>query len=131
MNPFHSPSSSSSSFTFPKKKGFKGNSPPRLDPFIPGANTPNLKACMIKPLICSFCLGQFRKLSKDGHKPRVSLSKDPHHQEVNCCTRCGMWFKMKHGKTTCDAKGLRTWKSTTLKCLSSGLGRLWPPPLPP
>ena len=108
VNPSHSPSSSSSSSpTTPKnqkkkKKGSKGNSPPRLDPFSPGANTSNLK--VYDPISgLQFAWDDFWKLSKDELKTTAPPKQRPSSSGVNCCARCGMWYKMKHGKTTCDA----------------------------
>ena len=36
-------------------------------------------------------------------KTAVPKKQRPSSSGVNCCVRCGMWFKMKYGKTTCDA----------------------------
>ena len=107
MNPSHLSSSSSPSSTTPKnkkkEKGFKDSSPPRLDPFSPGTNTSNLK--VLDPISgLQFLLGM-----SSGSCQRMSLkqqllqSKDPPYQVLTTVVRCSMWFKMKHGKTTCDA----------------------------
>ena len=106
VNPSHSSSSSSPSSTTPKnqkkKKGSKGSSPPRLDPFSPGTNTSNLK--VFDPTSgLQFAWNDFRKLSKDELKTIAPPKQRLFSSGVNCCARCGMWFKMKHGKTICDA----------------------------
>ena len=49
------------------------------------------------------CWNGFRKLSKDELKTIVPKKQGPSSSGVNCFARCGMWFKMKYGKTTCDA----------------------------
>ena len=105
-SPSHSSSSSSPSSTTPKnqkkKKGSKGSSPPRLDPFSPGTNTSNLK--VYDPTSgLQFAWNDFRKVSKDELKTTAPPKQRPSTSGVSCCARCGMWFKMKHGKTTCDA----------------------------
>ena len=105
VNPSHSSSSSSPSSTTPKnqkkKKGSKGSSPPRLDPFSPGTNTSNLK--VFDPTSgLQFAWNDFKRLSKSELKTTAPPKQRPSTSGVNCCARCGMWFKVKHGKTTCD-----------------------------
>ena len=105
MNPSQSSSSSSPSSTTSKnqkkKKGSKGGSLPRLDPFSLDTNTSNLK--VFDPTSGQqFAWNDFRKLSKDELKTIAPPKQRPSSSGVNCCARCGMWFKMKHEKTTCD-----------------------------
>ena len=51
-----------------------------------------------------FAWNDFKKLSKDELKITFPPKQRPSSTSgINCCARCGMWFKMKHGKTTCDA----------------------------
>ena len=52
---------------------------------------------------CLFCLKWLQEVSKNEPKTAAPPKQRPSSSGVNCCARCGMWFKMKHGKTTCDA----------------------------
>ena len=73
-------------------------------------------------LVCWNC---FKKPLNNELKTAAPPKQRPTLSGVNCCARCSMWFKMKHGKTTCDVNRTKdTWKSMILKCLR-GLGRLW------
>ena len=80
-------------------------------------------------LVC-FTWNCFKKPLDNELKTAAPPKQRPTLSGVNCCARCGMWFKMKHGKTTCDVNRTKdTWKSMILKCLR-GLGKLWSPVLP-
>ena len=51
-------------------------------------------------LVCWNC---FKKYQKNELKTTAPSKQRPSSSGVYCCTRCGMQFKMKHEKTTCDA----------------------------
>ena len=53
-------------------------------------------------LWCLFCWNYFKKPLDNKLKTTAPPKQRPTLSGVNCCARCGMWFKMKHGKTTCD-----------------------------
>ena len=76
------------------------------------------------------CWNYFKKPLNNEHKTAAPQNKDPSSSlGVNRCERCGVWFKMKHGKTTCDANRPKELEGYVLKCLR-GLGKLWSPVLP-
>ena len=50
-----------------------------------------------------FAWGDFKKLNKSDLKSTALPKLRNHSSGVVCCLRCGLWFKSKHGKGSCDA----------------------------
>ena len=48
------------------------------------------------------CWNYFKKPLNNELKTAAPPKQRSSSSGINCCARCGMWFKMKYGKTTCD-----------------------------
>ena len=61
--------------------------------------------CGTKAVALMFvCWNCFKKPLDNELKTTAVPKQRPSTSGVNCCCKMCMWFKMKHGKTTCDAK---------------------------
>lgn len=104
-SPSHSSSSSSPSSTpknQKKKNGSKDSPSPRHGSSSPSHNTSNLK--VFDPASgLKFTWDDFKRLSKIELNSTAPPKVRPSTAGVTCCIRCGLWFKSKHGSTTCNA----------------------------